>query len=949
MGINYWHIDSYRADQRAYCGEYALWCGSDSLWIDGYPLECGTWDDGKYPGYGDEWHCIAQLTLPPTFDVANGCTLFFDPRYDTECKYDYLYVEFHNGTKWKTLATFNASSNNPGAECGYVSGAGNPDYWGNTDAGQPGSADWQERALPDKPAFYRVITPDTLIVTSAPMFRWRFHSDLIASDSDGRIDTDGAAFVDNVWVWGDDERYSEDFESGVLDTGYWTLPNPDGVIDQWHMSHGIGPEAAICIGDTSTVYRARPEGGYQGGTSWRNGWYYRLITPAVPIQNSGCLIQYDEWECFSYSTCDYHRVKFRFYSADQDRWCPWQLPDWIWLEPSCAGAYYTDFDVDLSQYYDSDADSMQFAWDISDWGQPGDFCWGKHTGTDLAIDNVSIGFYDAGATSFWVRGSDMLHDTFHDNLCAYNASFDVYDPDTLAYYSGPPYDKPMPRYNQLYVSLVELDGVDIVELFGSLDEGRSWQSVMMTLDPPSFPLPPRFGVDYYGTLCPDDFELAAWDTGTVVWYYVKVTDDLANVEYWPATADPAHPRHTGGVESYSEFAVLPTHPPEYSGPRVLLVNGDPWRTQDYSPCVETVDREVYLRTLYGRTLTDAGYCYDVFDVTWGGSSEHLHPVGFGDHYDCVVWFIGCHTTQDLFDGEAQEYLREFLGSGGKVVIAGDQIPWAMDQEGRGDDALGGEFLAGILGGDYLEWMEDPPDKPYLYAAAVESLSVLGTPTEIGLDSMAIYRECPSWKDMSYVALIDSPPAGYTAQSLMYLTNASVGSADEVIYTEYLGTGQCVFINFDLSASVNHERGYCSGVTHIAVPGFAPGIYDGRVEMIRTILEDIFGLPSNGGGSADVDDPPVSHRWALHQNVPNPCPGATEIRYELARPAVVSIKVYNPQGQVVKVLESGSRDAGPHAVRWGGRNTAGERVASGVYFYKIEADPFSATRKMLILR
>jgi hypothetical protein len=131
--------------------------------------------------------------------------------------------------------------------------------------------------------------------------------------------------------------------------------------------------------------------------------------------------------------------------------------------------------------------------------------------------------------------------------------------------------------------------------------------------------------------------------------------------------------------------------------------------------------------------------------------------------------------------------------------------------------------------------------------------------------------------------------------------------------------------------------------------FVPGTYDGRVDLVGTILEDIFGLPSGGGGPADVDEPPASHEWALHQNIPNPCAGATEIRYELARPARVSIKVYSPQGQVVKVLESGAKDAGPHAVRWGGRNTAGERVASGVYFYKIEAGPFTATRKMLILR
>jgi hypothetical protein len=352
--------------------------------------------------------------------------------------------------------------------------------------------------------------------------------------------------------------------------------------------------------------------------------------------------------------------------------------------------------------------------------------------------------------------------------------------------------------------------------------------------------------------------------------------------------------------------------------------------------------------IYEQTLTDAGYCFDVYNVSGGGSSAHIHPLQYCD-YDCVFWFTGPYFSNYTVDEEAQYAIRDYMAAGGKVVFCGDQLAYSMADEGSNEDSLGGEFLGGILGTDYLQEIESPFDKPYLYATAVETLSVFGTPTVIDLDSMVVYRQCPFLRDMSYIQVMDPPMAGYTAQRLMYLTNASIGSADEVVYAEYLGAGQCVFVNFDLGGSVTHERNYCDGSAAVPLPGFAPGTYDGRVDLVRTIMEDVLGLPSSGGGPADIDDPPVSHRWALHQNVPNPCAGATEIRYELARPAVVSIKIYNPQGQVVKVLERGALEAGPHAVRWGGRNTSGERVASGVYFYKIEAGPFSATRKMLVLR
>ena len=61
-----------------------------------------------------------------------------------------------------------------------------------------------------------------------------------------------------------------------------------------------------------------------------------------------------------------------------------------------------------------------------------------------------------------------------------------------------------------------------------------------------------------------------------------------------------------------------------------------------------------------------------------------------------------------------------------------------------------------------------------------------------------------------------------------------------------------------------------------------------------------------------------------------------------------------EGQVVRTLDVGHRVAAFYegrskAIYWDGRNEFGEQVASGVYFYTVTADDFSATRKMLILK
>ena len=418
---------------------------------------------------------------------------------------------------------FNASSNNPGGTCGDP-WLPNPDYWGNTDVGQPFSADWQERTTPDVPAFYRVISPDTLIVGSGPRFRWRVDTDGCWSDADGRGNTDGAAFIDNVWVRGDSEAYVEDFESGVLDANYWTLPDPDAKRDLWHLTHdpdppyegGDGGERGGCWQDSSFVFRGRPDGGFPAGAAWRNQWFTRLMSPRVPIQNSGCIIQYDTYTCMPDYTCDFADVMVRVYDSDYGRWCPWTevYPFHLFYD----GCFYWHFNVtdDLSFFYDGSGDSIQFGWDWVDYSQPWDFCYGRHRKSDFQVDNVSIGFFDADATLFSSRTIDLLHDTFLTELCGYNSLFDAYDSDTVDYYRGP--SAPALRWDrQLRVDVCDKDGVGSVRLYGSQDKGTTWAGRDMTKKSDHDPLEPQLGGEYYATLCPSDFGDTAWTRGTEIW------------------------------------------------------------------------------------------------------------------------------------------------------------------------------------------------------------------------------------------------------------------------------------------------------------------------------------------------------------------------------------------------------------------------------------------------
>lgn len=956
-GINYWHVDSHRCDQRTYCGDSALWCGSDSTW-NGKPVECGTWINA--PGYGNRWNCIVQLDLPVDFDVAEGCTIYFDPRYDTECKYDYFYIDYHNGAEWQELAMFNATSNNPGAECGENPvGLGNPDYWGNTDVNNLANCDWQTRSDPGWPAFVAEIDPGDYSYNSGPSFRWRFESDPLWSDMDGRGNTDGGAFIDNVIVRGDPgNAYEQDFESGL--DGYWSFPDPDGIIDLWHMVHdpdapyegGDGGDRTTCTLDSSIVYRGRPEGGYPVGVPWRNGWHYRLVTPSIPLLNTGCVVQYDQFMCISDIVCDRTNTQVRFYDTINETWCPWHDIDNYVLTGGC---FFWNFDLeeDVTPFFGTSHDSMQFCYGLLDQSSPGEFCRGKHRGTEEIVDNVSIGFFDGNATVFRARTIDLLHDMFfEENICAFNSQFHAYDPDTVNYYSS---GNPMCRDEQLYIEVTDKDDVVTVDLYGSIDGGATWISKAMTMFQPFDPQNPDLGGEYYGTFCPADFSLSSWSKNTEVLYYVLCTDGLSNQEYFPGRANPSDDDHTGTKEDYFEFSILPMYPDEYSGVKILLVEGNPRRNYDYAQCFEADDNLERLEDIYELTLADAGYCYDKYDVTGGGSNQVLHYLcTWNTDYDAVVWFTGPYFSDNLFRAEAQVEMRNYLAGGGKVMMLGDRAAFSAAPEsegGTGEDSLGGEFLSGIMGCDYLDEMQSAFNKPYIYAAGVPSVSVFGTPTSFSLDTVLVYRECPYLKDMSWVKTEVSPPSGYVAQQLMTVLNPDVAQADMGIYVEYQGAGQSVLINFDLCASINHTTAYCDGSVPIGRQSFNAGTYEGRVELVRAVLEEIFGLPSNGSGSGGTTDVPKAavFRWALGQNVPNPVMSTTQVSYEVATPTRVSIKVYDAQGRHVRTLVDAKVDAGKYLAHWDGMNAAGGRVSSGVYFYKMESDRFNATRKMLVVR
>ena len=93
---------------------------------------------------------------------------------------------------------------------------------------------------------------------------------------------------------------------------------------------------------------------------------------------------------------------------------------------------------------------------------------------------------------------------------------------------------------------------------------------------------------------------------------------------------------------------------------------------------------------------------------------------------------------------------------------------------------------------------------------------------------------------------------------------------------------------------------------------------------------------------------------LHQNYPNPFNPETWIPYQLKEETQVEIRIYTATGQLARTLNLGHKPAGFYtdkakAAYWDGKNEAGERAASGVYFYSIKTGDLNSTRKLVVTR
>jgi hypothetical protein len=372
---------------------------------------------------------------------------------------------------------------------------------------------------------------------------------------------------------------------------------------------------------------------------------------------------------------------------------------------------------------------------------------------------------------------------------------------------------------------------------------------------------------------------------------------------------------------YDDVATAPTHPATYAD---LLADAD-WEQ------VGTVDATEPLE--YTDTWPDASsrgvYFYEVFAV------------------DAVD-----NTSQPAaaYDGATNYWLGDFDADGGVDAVGDVHVLGEAFGESDGDDHYNNivdvgptddNSAYGIPGTDDTIDFEDLMITALNFGVVSPSKgqptiseSVDLAWTRLGQSRWALHLE--SGQGLQGVRVRAAVPSG---AEITVSEGALLGSQSATAFLRNVGDG------LDVSLALLGTGASFDGTGELFVVDLSQPVELDEIEITARDHENGVMEVTLAQVTA-VEIPTV---FDLGQNYPNPFNPQTTIEFALPEAADVQLKVYGVDGRLVKTLVNETRDAGHHEVIWRGDDDAGRRVATGTYFYVIEADDFHQVHKMTLVK
>ena len=309
---------------------------------------------------------------------------------------------------------------------------------------------------------------------------------------------------------------------------------------------------------------------------------------------------------------------------------------------------------------------------------------------------------------------------------------------------------------------------------------------------------------------------------------------------------------------------------------------------------------------------DVQAVWDVSDSTTAGRTVMDYDLGI---YSCVVWHSDVRFSASIAPGTTA--IRKYLDMGGDLWLSG----WML--------------LQSLTGGGNPPFSFEEGDFAYDYMGVSSATTTSNADVDfIGAESLEPFFS-------SLVINMSKTPFG-----ALFSTDC--------LYPPFEGTYPIYsYVSSEGSGSQYHGLpiGIASSSTDygLVVTDFPLFFMDGGdAAVLAGEVMDLFNEPV-GVEDEEIASFPRTH--ALSQNFPNPFNPTTTISFAIPEKssAHTTLSVFDVRGRLVKVLVDDELEPGDYRVTWNGKSESGVPVASGIYFYRIDAGEFNSTRKMTIIK
>lgn len=277
-----------------------------------------------------------------------------------------------------------------------------------------------------------------------------------------------------------------------------------------------------------------------------------------------------------------------------------------------------------------------------------------------------------------------------------------------------------------------------------------------------------------------------------------------------------------------------------------------------------------------------------------------------EDYPVLLWSTGA-TRDSTLTAEEQSVIRNFLSSGGDVIIAGQNIGFDLVQNGSFEDSL---FFADVLHAKFIADTGNvtvvigQPGDPVWTGMIVSLQGKMGTPDPVSADIIQPIH----------------PAVGLLSFGGRKDQRAGVGWIDPI------SGARLIYLTFGLEA--------------------VKGPFENSAELFLEKCLSWLAATATGALQAKQS---ITVDFQLYHNYPNPFNPSTAIRFDLPRKERVTLEIVNVLGQKVKTLIEKDFNAGSYSIFWDGKDAAGIDSPSGIYLISLRAGDKMMTRKTLKIK